>query len=175
VTFRLQTSRVPTHERVSPLHISAYLVSFGTGLQNGMCTTFSGAVLRTTHMTGILTDIGILIGHAIFHPRTRKRLWKLKIFVPLYVAFGSGGFTGWYAYQLLKEAALLLACLVVGALAVGHLSYWKGVPLCKKLSAARRPSMSDAPARASLTMVEVLGEHDNADGNRPVGRNINET
>lgn len=34
------------------------LVSCGCGIQNAMCTTFSGAVVRTTHMTGITTDIG---------------------------------------------------------------------------------------------------------------------
>ena len=29
------------------------------GLQNALVTRVSGAVVRTTHMTGVLTDIGI--------------------------------------------------------------------------------------------------------------------
>ncbi len=38
-----------------------YLAPAACGLQNAMITTFSGAVVRTTHMTGIITDLGIMI------------------------------------------------------------------------------------------------------------------
>jgi uncharacterized membrane protein YoaK (UPF0700 family) len=34
------------------------LVSFATGLQNAMFSTFSGAVIRTSHLTGMLNDSG---------------------------------------------------------------------------------------------------------------------
>ena len=39
-----------------------YCASAACGLQNAMITTFSGAVVRTTHMTGIVTDLGLMIG-----------------------------------------------------------------------------------------------------------------
>ncbi|MCV5232039.1 DUF1275 domain-containing protein, partial [Escherichia coli] len=42
-----------------------YLASAACGLQNAMITTFSGAVVRTTHMTGIITDLGIMIGESL--------------------------------------------------------------------------------------------------------------
>ena len=35
------------------------LISFAMGMQNAMVTRLSGAVVRTTHMTGIVTDLGI--------------------------------------------------------------------------------------------------------------------
>ncbi len=35
------------------------LISFTMGMQNAMVTRLSGAVVRTTHMTGIVTDLGI--------------------------------------------------------------------------------------------------------------------
>jgi uncharacterized membrane protein YoaK (UPF0700 family) len=35
------------------------LLSFAMGMQNAMVTKISGATIRTTHMTGIVTDIGI--------------------------------------------------------------------------------------------------------------------
>jgi anti-anti-sigma regulatory factor len=35
------------------------LVSFAMGLQNALVTRISGAVVRTTHVTGVVTDIGI--------------------------------------------------------------------------------------------------------------------
>ncbi|MCP3139337.1 YoaK family protein [Pyxidicoccus xibeiensis] len=36
-----------------------WCLSFAMGLQNALVTRVSGAVVRTTHMTGVLTDIGI--------------------------------------------------------------------------------------------------------------------
>jgi hypothetical protein len=51
-----------------------------------MCTTFSGVVIRTTHVTSILTGIGLNIGQAIFHKPTCKHLWKLKSLVLLYTS-----------------------------------------------------------------------------------------
>jgi uncharacterized membrane protein YoaK (UPF0700 family) len=40
-------------------YVSDCLASLACGFQNAMCTSYSGAVLRTTHLTGVLTDIGI--------------------------------------------------------------------------------------------------------------------
>ena len=39
-----------------------YLASVGCGLQNATTSTYSGAVVRTTHVTGLFTDLGILLG-----------------------------------------------------------------------------------------------------------------
>ena len=57
---------------------SDFFISMACGLQNAMATTFSGAILRTTHMTGIVTDLGILMGSVIRgkkinRPRVRKQ------------------------------------------------------------------------------------------------------
>lgn len=41
------------------------------GMQNALCTTYSGAVIRTTHMTGTCTDIGLVLGHEV-----RIRVYK---------------------------------------------------------------------------------------------------
>ncbi len=45
---------------------SAVLItSFAMGLQNALFTNFSGAVVRTTDVTGLMTDIGLIIGHYV--------------------------------------------------------------------------------------------------------------
>lgn len=113
------------HNKWDAFPPSAYLVCLACGLQNGMCTTFSGAVIRTTHVTGILTDIGLIIGQAIFHKRTRKHLWKLKILVPLYTSFCCGGIIGWFAFGLMHNKAILPPCAIIGCLGLGHISYCK--------------------------------------------------
>ncbi len=118
--------------------VSAYLVSLTCGLQNGMCTTFSGAVIRTTHMTGILTDIGLILGQAIFYPRTRKHIWKLKVLLPLYGTFCLGGVIGWFAYQILLSKAILIPSAIVGILGITHVCYCKIVLMYKTRQVNRK-------------------------------------
>lgn len=47
---------------LSDFDAARYLAAAACGLQNGMATSYCGAVMRTTHMTGAATDIGLLIG-----------------------------------------------------------------------------------------------------------------
>ncbi|MGH8369477.1 MAG: YoaK family protein, partial [Gammaproteobacteria bacterium] len=42
-----------------------YLAAVACGLQNAMVTTYSGTIVRTTHMTGVTTDLGIAVGHLL--------------------------------------------------------------------------------------------------------------
>jgi uncharacterized membrane protein YoaK (UPF0700 family) len=39
--------------------LEAGLLSFAMGMQNSLVTRLSGAVVRTTHLTGVITDLGI--------------------------------------------------------------------------------------------------------------------
>jgi hypothetical protein len=39
-----------------------YLSSAACGLQNALATTDCGAIVRTAHVTGIFTDLGIMMG-----------------------------------------------------------------------------------------------------------------
>ena len=43
----------------------ALLAAMACGLQNAMATTFSGSVVRTTHLSGMFTDLGIGLGHFV--------------------------------------------------------------------------------------------------------------
>ena len=56
-----------------------YLSAACNGLQNGMTSMYSSNLIRTTHLTGTTTDIGIILGQlARGH---HKLAWKL--YVPL--------------------------------------------------------------------------------------------
>lgn len=46
-----------THPRI--LDTEAAILSFAMGMQNSLVTKLSGATVRTTHLTGVLTDLGI--------------------------------------------------------------------------------------------------------------------
>eukprot|EP01061_Rhynchopus_euleeides_P025843 TRINITY_DN4204_c0_g1_i2.p1 TRINITY_DN4204_c0_g1~~TRINITY_DN4204_c0_g1_i2.p1 ORF type:complete len:396 (+),score=146.85 TRINITY_DN4204_c0_g1_i2:182-1369(+) len=78
--------------------------SFAAGMQNAMCSSFSGAVVRTTHVTGMFTDIGTCIGHFIrMHTLndldTPPDTWKLRILCPQLFGFILGGFLGSFAHE----------------------------------------------------------------------------
>ena len=47
------------HHSLGGLYITAGLASLAMGLQNATITKISGAVVRTTHLTGVTTDLGL--------------------------------------------------------------------------------------------------------------------
>ena len=63
-----------------------------------MLTTYSSAIIRTTHLTGIFTDIGIIIGRSlrnlILKKNKRSGLWKLRVFIPIASGYFLGGILG---------------------------------------------------------------------------------
>lgn len=74
-------------------------VSFVMGLQNATITRISGARIRTSHATGLITDMGIEIGRSMYRmcapasgvKSDGSRLW---LYVQLVVAFIVGGIAG---------------------------------------------------------------------------------
>lgn len=77
------------------------------GLQNGMASSYLGLILRTTHITGIVTDIGVLIGHWL--RRRPVEPWKLLLLTMLFCGFAGGGVLGALLHHLLGLPALWLA------------------------------------------------------------------
>jgi uncharacterized membrane protein YoaK (UPF0700 family) len=94
----------------------ACLLLFSMGLQNSYVTKISNTVVRTTHLTGLFTDLGIEISQ-LFFPRTypyREKLKaKIKLRVYIILFFFAGGLIGGFVYS---ELNLKLATLLLGAL-----------------------------------------------------------
>ncbi len=82
------------------------LVALACGLQNAMSSSYCGLVIRTTHVTGLVTDIGVLIGHWIRHRQVD--LWKLRFFVMVFLAFALGGLMGALADRWLGPWSLAI-------------------------------------------------------------------
>ncbi|RYX82895.1 DUF1275 domain-containing protein [bacterium] len=68
------------------------LAALACGVQNGMSSSYCGLATRTTHVTGTVTDLGVLIGQWIRHGEVKT--WKVYYFFGLIFAFGLGGVTG---------------------------------------------------------------------------------
>ena len=84
-----------------------HLASFACGAQNAMATTYSGSILRTTHVTGIFTDIGIYLGQALRGHRQDHR--RIKIYLAIAAGFIAGGAMGTVLYAAMGIASLF-AC-----------------------------------------------------------------
>ncbi|MGF6380898.1 YoaK family protein [Paraburkholderia atlantica] len=83
--------------------LTVILLCFIMGLQNAMITKLSGAEIRTTHMTGIVTDLGIELGKLFYWNRSAlvddehaviANRAKLKIHGTMLAAFFVGGLLG---------------------------------------------------------------------------------
>lgn len=83
-----------------------YLASGACGLQNAMVSTYSGAVIRTTHVSGMFTDLGIFLGHALRGLEVDK--WRLRLCVLVITGFLCGAVEGAVAFHHLRYAALLI-------------------------------------------------------------------
>lgn len=113
-----------------PAERNAVLVlglSFLMGLQNAVVTRISGARVRTTHVSGTATDIGIEVGMLIDIARGREPrdqagiYWqRLALHAPTVLSFLVGGVAGVWIYAhiggyLLFVAAFALCCLAAPA------------------------------------------------------------
>lgn len=84
------------------------VLCFVMGLQNAIMTKISKAEIRTTHMTGIVTDIGIELGRLLYWNRDhssmpQKRVVadreKLKIHLIIFSLFLIGGIVGAISFK----------------------------------------------------------------------------
>lgn len=116
----------PNHE------FAPYWAAMASGLQNAMCTMHFGAVVRTTHVTGCITDIGSTAGRAAILLLRRfchqegsgtqlldeaelhvdKR--KLLVLVPLYVFFLTGCIVGAQCYRSIAHNTFLIPATITG-------------------------------------------------------------
>lgn len=112
--------------------MTVMLLCFIMGLQNAVITKLSKSEIRTTHLTGTVTDIGIELGKLFYWNRysssERTKVManrnRLKVLSLLVVFFFLGG--------------------VVGAVGFKHIGYLSTVPLALVLSAlAIVPTVDD--------------------------------
>ena len=115
------------------------LLCFIMGLQNAVVSKLSQSVIRTTHMTGIVTDLGIELGKLAY--------WNRDPNPTLHVVADR---------ERLAVLAGLLACFlgggIAGALGFKYLGYVSTVPLAVLLAAlALVPAIDDWKNRSRAT------------------------
>lgn len=100
-------------------HWLAEPLLFAMGLQNALVTGVSHSVVRTTHLTGLFTDLGIELSQLFFY-RTSEQRTKLhtsiRLRLTIITCFFGGCIVGGFGYFHLGIRILLLAvaCLAYG-------------------------------------------------------------
>ncbi|WP_405217834.1 YoaK family protein [Agrococcus sp. Ld7] len=96
------------------------VLGFTMGMQNAIITKISNAQIRTTHVTGMVTDIGIELGKLVYPRRAddpepvRADLGKLGLHTLLVGAFFVGGLTGALSYMVLGFVTVVpTACILL--------------------------------------------------------------
>jgi uncharacterized membrane protein YoaK (UPF0700 family) len=110
---------VPLLDRHNPLGL--YGAACACGLQNAMATTYSGSVVRTTHVSGMFTDLGIFIGHTLRGLAVDRR--RLRLCLIIISGFLCGGIVGTLAFHHLGYATLYIPATFTGLAAIGYTIY----------------------------------------------------
>ncbi|MGL5757291.1 YoaK family protein [Plesiomonas sp.] len=105
----------------SEYFIGELLAAAACGLQNAMVTTYSGAVIRTTHLTGIISDLGASLGHWLAGKQHSKK--KIAIYCMLISGFFIGGVLGTYLFKLMQYAALLIPASIIFITGIGYIMF----------------------------------------------------
>jgi uncharacterized membrane protein YoaK (UPF0700 family) len=107
--------------------LAVIILCFAMGLQNALITKISSAQIRTTHVTGLTTDLGIELGKLIYWNRTPlspgqedvvANREKMKVHAVLIGAFLAGGFSGALGFSHLGFISTVPLALVLGTVAL---------------------------------------------------------
>ncbi len=93
-------------------NVFAYALLFAMGLQNSLVTSISDATVRTTHLTGLFTDLGIELSQLFFYKlkEQRDKLYaSIKLRVTIISFFFLGGILGGVFYTLIHLYVLAFA------------------------------------------------------------------
>ena len=89
---------------------AGFLLAAGLGMQNSMTTHYGSALVRTTHMTGTATDLGIIIGRWI--KRDNIEFLKMKLYLILIVGFIVGVIIAALIFTQIQALSLLLSLVI---------------------------------------------------------------
>lgn len=125
VTLTLAAWVLRPHGAVPPAALVFGLMCFAMGVQNGVTSRINGLVVRTTHITGVVTDIGLAVGRSLIRAdRQADQPSSGALHGVIFAAFllgcamgGEGGRRfGWHA--TLFPAMLVLGFSLVDAFAL---------------------------------------------------------
>lgn len=96
------------------------LASIAAGLQNALATQYSSAVLRTTHVTGIVTDLGVSLGRWLRGAPTAP--WRVYLHLTLLLGYGLGSVVGALIFMRVGAWTMAVPSVIISLCAI---IYWR--------------------------------------------------
>ena len=107
--------------------VLACVLLFTMGLQNSLVSRISSAAVRTTHLTGLFTDMGIELSQLFFYNKEgqrKKLLNSIGLRSGIVAFFFLGCVIGGYLYLQIRFKILIIAAFIlVVALVYGNLQF----------------------------------------------------
>lgn len=94
----------------------AFSLLYAMGLQNSLVTTISNATVRTTHLTGLFTDLGIELSQLFFYKakaEKEKLFASIRLRLTIISFFFLGGLMGGIFYSKIELGVLAIAGTVL--------------------------------------------------------------
>jgi uncharacterized membrane protein YoaK (UPF0700 family) len=98
-----------------------YVICSASGLQNGMGSVYTSGLVRTTHLTGLITDLGLFLGHTLRRVPVDTR--RVRLCLIIVSAFLAGGIAGTTTFAYLGPATLLVPAALTGSTALAYGAY----------------------------------------------------
>lgn len=96
--------------------VIAYSLLFAMGMQNSLVTSISKSIVRTTHLTGLFTDLGIELSQLFFFKdqnHRRKLLKSIKLRFTIIFMFFVGGVSGGILFGNFGIKSLILGSVLL--------------------------------------------------------------
>ncbi|MEO7977715.1 YoaK family protein [Flavobacterium sp.] len=94
----------------------AFCLLFAMGLQNSLVTTISNATVRTTHLTGLFTDLGIELSQLFFYKEKEQKdklFSSIKLRLTIISFFFLGGLLGGIFYSKIQLYVVAIAAIIL--------------------------------------------------------------
>jgi uncharacterized membrane protein YoaK (UPF0700 family) len=107
--------------------LTVILLCFIMGLQNAAMTKMSDASIRATHLTGVVTDLGIELGKMLYWNHKNKRhaegyvrarYGKVIFYVAILTMFFSGGILGAVGFKYVGYSTVLPLAVILFVIAL---------------------------------------------------------
>lgn len=101
--------------------LGLYAAACASGLQNAMVSAYSDTSVRTTHLSGMFTDLGLYLGHAI--RGIPINMARLKFCLLVISGFLVGGVVGASAFRFYDYGALYFPALLTALVSIAYAAY----------------------------------------------------
>jgi uncharacterized membrane protein YoaK (UPF0700 family) len=103
-------------------HYALLWAAAACGMQNALASTYNGTIIRTTHLSGVLTDLGLALGYKMRGLYVDNK--RVILHVLLILGFFTGGILGGLAFYLNASNSFLAPTVLTSILSILYWFYY---------------------------------------------------